>query len=186
MRRDVFQAIADPTRRAIILLLATQAMKPNAIAEHFDSTRQAISKHLQLLSECEIVRTQAQYRKLAPKPWQARTKRMDFRAGGYWLYAMVGPEGEEHWSWADYVRIDRPHGFVGFDGFCDAEGVPNPDLPRNKWEHRFDGSNPDQTLVYIELTFDDLKDLEATLAMGFKEGFTAGLENLDAYLSARV
>jgi DNA-binding transcriptional ArsR family regulator len=64
MRRDVFQAIADPTRRAIILLLATQAMTPNAIAEHFDSTRQAISKHLQLLGECEIVRPEAQGREI--------------------------------------------------------------------------------------------------------------------------
>jgi len=64
MRRDVFQAIADPTRRAIILLLATQAMTPNAIADHFDSTRQAISKHLKLLVECEIVRPQAQGREI--------------------------------------------------------------------------------------------------------------------------
>jgi DNA-binding transcriptional ArsR family regulator len=64
MRRDVFQAIADPTRRAIILLLAAQAMTPNAIAEHFDSTRQAISKHLQLLAECEIVQPEAQGREI--------------------------------------------------------------------------------------------------------------------------
>ncbi|HKC68348.1 MAG TPA: metalloregulator ArsR/SmtB family transcription factor [Bacteroidia bacterium] len=56
MRRDVFQAIADPTRRAIILLIAAQAMTPNAIAEHFDTTRQAISKHLRILSECELVK----------------------------------------------------------------------------------------------------------------------------------
>jgi DNA-binding transcriptional ArsR family regulator len=55
MRRDVFQAIADPTRRAIILLIAAQAMTPNALAEHFDSTRQAVSKHLRILTECDIV-----------------------------------------------------------------------------------------------------------------------------------
>lgn len=55
MRRDVFQAIADPTRRAIISLLAFQAMTPNALAEHFDSTRQAVSKHLRILTECELV-----------------------------------------------------------------------------------------------------------------------------------
>lgn len=54
-RRDVFQAIADPTRRAIIMLLTVGSMTPNAIAEHFDSSRQAISKHLQILAECEIV-----------------------------------------------------------------------------------------------------------------------------------
>lgn len=55
MRRDVFQAIADPTRRAIITLIALQAMTPTAIAKHFDTTRQAVSKHLRILTECELV-----------------------------------------------------------------------------------------------------------------------------------
>ena len=55
MKRDIFQAIADPTRRAIIALIALQAMTPNAIAEHFDTTRQAVSKHLRILTECELV-----------------------------------------------------------------------------------------------------------------------------------
>lgn len=55
MKRDVFQAIADPTRRAIIALVAMQAMTPNAIAEHFDTSRQAVSKHLKILTECEVV-----------------------------------------------------------------------------------------------------------------------------------
>lgn len=56
MRRDIFQAIADPTRRAIITLIAVQAMTPNAIAEHFDTSRQAISKHLRILTECELIK----------------------------------------------------------------------------------------------------------------------------------
>lgn len=55
MRRDIFQAIADPTRRAIMLLIAVNAMTPNAIAEHFDTSRQAVSKHLRVLVECELV-----------------------------------------------------------------------------------------------------------------------------------
>ena len=55
MKRDIFQAIADPTRRAIIALIALQAMTPNAIAENFDTSRQAISKHLRILTECELV-----------------------------------------------------------------------------------------------------------------------------------
>ncbi|MGH7784425.1 MAG: ArsR/SmtB family transcription factor [Candidatus Binatia bacterium] len=55
MKRDIFQAIADPTRRAIIALIALQAMTPNAIAENFDTTRQAVSKHLRILTECELV-----------------------------------------------------------------------------------------------------------------------------------
>ena len=64
MRRDVFQAIADPTRRAIILLIAFQAMTPNAIAEHFDTTRQSVSKHLRILTECELVKQEQQGREI--------------------------------------------------------------------------------------------------------------------------
>lgn len=64
MRRDVFQAIADPTRRAIIVLIALQAMTPNAIAEHFDTTRQAVSKHLRILTECELVKQNQQGREI--------------------------------------------------------------------------------------------------------------------------
>ena len=63
-RRDVFQAIADPTRRAIILLLTVGAMTPNAIAEHFNSSRQAVSKHLQILTECELVQQEQQGREI--------------------------------------------------------------------------------------------------------------------------
>lgn len=64
MRRDVFQAIADPTRRAIISLIAQQPKTPNAIAEHFDSTRQAVSKHLRILAECGLVKHQQQGREI--------------------------------------------------------------------------------------------------------------------------
>ena len=58
MRRDIYQAIADPTRRAILTLLAVQAMTPNALAEHFNTTRQAVSKHIQILAECGVVKQQ--------------------------------------------------------------------------------------------------------------------------------
>lgn len=64
MRRDIFQAIADPTRRAIIALIAVQAMTPNAIADNFSTTRQAVSKHLRILTECEIVRQVPQGREI--------------------------------------------------------------------------------------------------------------------------
>ena len=63
-QRDVFQAIADPTRRAIISLIALQAMTPNALAEHFDSSRQAVSKHLQILTECDLVKQNQQGREI--------------------------------------------------------------------------------------------------------------------------
>lgn len=64
MRRDVFQAIADPTRRAIIILLAVQAMTPNELAKHFDTTRQSVSKHLKILAECDLVKQEQQGREI--------------------------------------------------------------------------------------------------------------------------
>lgn len=64
MRRDIFQAVADPTRRAIIGLIALQAMTPNAIAENFNTTRQAVSKHLRILTECEIVKQEQKGREI--------------------------------------------------------------------------------------------------------------------------
>lgn len=73
MRRDVFQAIADPTRRAIIALVALQAMTPNAIAEHFEVSRQAVSKHLRILTECELVQQKQQGREIY---YQLEVKKM--------------------------------------------------------------------------------------------------------------
>jgi DNA-binding transcriptional ArsR family regulator len=64
MRRDIFQAIADPTRRGIIALIAMQALTPNAIAQHFDMTRQAVSKHLRVLTECEVVHQEQRGREI--------------------------------------------------------------------------------------------------------------------------
>ena len=64
MRRDIFQAIADPTRRAIIALIAFHAMTPNALAENFNTTRQAVSKHLRILTECELVKQKYEGREI--------------------------------------------------------------------------------------------------------------------------
>ena len=64
MRRDVFQAIADPSRRAILCLLAAQAMTPNALADHFSSSRQAISKHIKILTECQLVKQEQNGREI--------------------------------------------------------------------------------------------------------------------------
>ena len=64
MKRDVFQALADPTRRAILSLIAFQAMTPNALAEYFDSTRQAVSKHIKVLTECELVKKEQSGREI--------------------------------------------------------------------------------------------------------------------------
>ena len=64
MRRDIFQAIADPTRRAIVMLLAVQAMTPNAMAEHFETSRQAVSKHIRILVECDLLQQEQHGREI--------------------------------------------------------------------------------------------------------------------------
>lgn len=120
----------------------------------------------------------------APKPWKARTKSMDFREGGRWLYAMVGPEGEEHWSIADYERIEPQKSFTGLDGFSDADGNINKAMPQSKWEVSF-AEKGEHTLVELKITYADLAQLETTIQMGFKEGLAMGMENLDELLASR-
>ena len=118
----------------------------------------------------------------APKPWKAQTKSMDFNVGGYWLYAMVGPEGEEHWARADFESISPLQSYSAQDSFCEENGEINIAYPRSTWTNKFSESS-DKTLVSIEIIFEKLSDLETTLEMGFKEGFTAGMENLDELLA---
>lgn len=77
MRRDIFQAIADPTRRAILVLIAAKAMTPNALAEQFDSTRQAISKHLRILTECELLASETRGREIYYKLDIEKMKQID-------------------------------------------------------------------------------------------------------------
>ena len=76
-RRDIFQAVADPTRRAIVILLASQALTPNAIAEEFHTSRQAVSKHLQILSECELVKPEQRGREIYYSLEIEKMKEMD-------------------------------------------------------------------------------------------------------------
>ncbi len=116
-----------------------------------------------------------------PKPWRAETKTMDFREGGFWLYAMIGPEGEKHWSKASYISIEKEKSFVQKDGFCDENGTMNPAFPQNLVENSF---TPKENTVQVDmlLTFDSLNDLETTIAMGFKEGMTIDFNQLDELL----
>lgn len=118
----------------------------------------------------------------APKPWQARTKTMDFKPGGSWLYAMIGPDGETHWSKADFETVVPQKSFSALDAFCDENGNLNTDFPRSLWENTFTATG-DSTRVNVVITYDKLADLEQIIKLGFKEGFTAGLENLDTYLN---
>ncbi|MES2795373.1 MAG: SRPBCC domain-containing protein [Bacteroidota bacterium] len=117
----------------------------------------------------------------APKPWKARTKSMDFREGGHWHYAMVGPAGEEHWAWADYKNIQSKLSFTGLDAFADAEGNINQELPQSRWDASFTDKGS-ITLVELYITYPDLAQLEATIQMGFKEGLSMAMEGLDELL----
>jgi uncharacterized protein YndB with AHSA1/START domain len=117
----------------------------------------------------------------APRPWKAQTKSMDFKEGGYWLYAMVGPEGEKHWARADFQAIALMESFSAKDAFCDEEGIPNDEFPSSTWTNVF-SKDSDTTTVSIMIQYSDFAQIEAIMQMGFKEGFTAALTNLDALL----
>jgi len=117
----------------------------------------------------------------APKPWKARTKSMDFTDGGHWHYAMVGPDGQEHWARAVYKNILAQKKFTGLDAFSDADGNIDLSLPQSVWEVKFTDQGQ-STRVDIHITFDDLAQLEATIQMGFKEGLAMAMEGLDELL----
>jgi uncharacterized protein YndB with AHSA1/START domain len=118
----------------------------------------------------------------APKPWKAETKSMDFREGGYWLYAMVGPEGERIWGRVDYQTIDEHKRFIAKDSFCDENGTSNEDSPSMTWTNEFIKTG-DFTTVRVEISFAKEEDMNQILEMGFEEGFTMALGNLDEVLA---
>lgn len=118
----------------------------------------------------------------APKPYQTKTKSMDFTEGGFWLYAMLSPENVAHWCRADYKKIEPLKTYSGLDAFCDEEGNVNTDFPRSLWTVSF-SEKEGTTTVDITISYNELSDLERIIEMGFKEGFTMGLGNLDEYLA---
>lgn len=120
----------------------------------------------------------------APKPYQTKTKSMDFREGGTWLYAMISPEGEAHWCKAEYQKIDVLKSYSALDAFCDENGNNSQDFPRSLWNNTF-LENGEKTTVNIVITYQQLEDLEKIIQLGFKEGFTAAMSNLDQYIEAQ-
>ena len=121
----------------------------------------------------------------APEPWKARTKSMDFRDGGQWVYAMVGPNGEEHFALANYSNIQPQKKFTVKDAFSDAAGNINKELPQSQWDVTFTDKGP-KTLVEIFISFEHLADLEKIVAMGFREGLLMAMENLDEMLAVKA
>lgn len=120
----------------------------------------------------------------APKPYRTETKSMDFREGGMWLYAMISPENVKHWCKNDYHKIVHQSMFSGLDAFCDEKGEVNKAMPRTFWTNTFNEQG-ETTTVNIVAQYDSLADLEMVIKMGFKEGFTMALENLDQYIEAQ-
>lgn len=117
----------------------------------------------------------------APKPYRAETKIMDFREGGFWLYNMVGPQGDNQWCKENFKTIILHKRITNAVNFCDENGHENADFPTMYWKKEFAENNSDTT-VNIEIIFDKEADMEMIIKMGFQEGFTAGMENLDEYL----
>lgn len=103
---------------------------------------------------------------------------MDFKVGGRRLYAMVGPEGEEHWALADFTSITPQTNFQYIDAFCDKDGNLNTEFPRMEWSFNFIDKG-ETTMVNMVSKHKNLADLEKILELGFKEGFTIALDGLD-------
>lgn len=120
----------------------------------------------------------------APRPWHTQTKSMDFREGGRWLYAMVGPAGERHWCRADYESIIPLERYIARDTFCDEDGAAETLFPNAHWTNTFTGDG-DRTQVTIRIQYESLDQLEKIIEMGFREGFTSAMGNLDQYLAAQ-
>ena len=115
----------------------------------------------------------------APKPWTSKTKVMDFTVGGRRFYAMVSPEGHMTWSLQKYTSITPKTNFKYLSAFADAD--ENPNLPGSDWDYSF-GEENGKTKVSIIIYNDSLERMEKMIEMGFKEGFTAILDELNHLL----
>jgi uncharacterized protein YndB with AHSA1/START domain len=120
----------------------------------------------------------------APKPWKAKTKSMEFREGGRWIYCMVGPEGEKHWALAEYRKVVPLKSFDALDAFGDEDGNINTEFPRMNWKVVFKSAE-DRTRVEIEIAFRNKEEMEKIIEMGFQEGFSMAHDNLDELLAAK-
>lgn len=120
---------------------------------------------------------------VAPKPFVSRTKFMDFKVGGRRFYAMVSPEGTEHWAIQRYTSITPKTNFKMFNAFADKD--ENPQLPGSDWDYTF-SEKDGRTIVNITIYNESLERMERMIAMGFTEGFKASLANLENVLATLV
>jgi uncharacterized protein YndB with AHSA1/START domain len=117
---------------------------------------------------------------MAAKPWTSRTKFMDFKVGGRRFYAMVSPEGQERWAIQKYTSISPKTNFKLFNAFADKD--ENPELPGSDWDHTFSEQNG-KTTVRITIYNESLARMEKMIEMGFREGFTMSMKNLEDLLA---
>ena len=115
----------------------------------------------------------------APKPWVSKTKFMNFEVGGRRFYAMVSPEGQEHWSVQKYTSISPKTNFKFLNAFADEN--ENPQLPGSEWDLTFSEQNG-TTKVSVSIYNESLERMEKMIEMGFKEGFTMTLNYLEDLL----
>ena len=116
---------------------------------------------------------------VAPKPWTSKTKYMDFKVGGKRFYAMVSPDGQEHWAIQQYTSISPKTNFKMYNAFADA--AENPELPGSEWDHTFSEKNG-KTKVSITIYNESLERLERILD-GFTQGMKMSLSNLEILLA---
>jgi uncharacterized protein YndB with AHSA1/START domain len=116
---------------------------------------------------------------VAPKPWTAKTKHMNFEVGGRRFYAMVSPEGQERWAIQKYTSITPKTNFKMFNAFADKD--ENPELPGSDWDYNFI-EQEGVTKVSITIYNESLARMEKMIEMGFKEGFTMSMQNLQDLL----
>jgi len=116
----------------------------------------------------------------APKPWESKTKIMDFKVGGRRFYAMVSPEGQEHWSIQKYTSITPKTNFKFLNAFADKD--ENPQLPGSDWDLNF-SEHEGITKVSITIYNESLERMEKMIEMGFQGGFTMTLNYLEDLLA---
>ena len=116
----------------------------------------------------------------APKPWASKTKHMNFEVGGKRFYAMVSPEGQEHWSIQKFTSISPTTNFKMLNAFADKD--ENPELPASEWDLNFSEQNG-TTKVNISIYNESLARMEKMIEMGFQGGFTMTLNYLETLLA---
>src|SRR6185437_4993706 len=111
-----------------------------------------------------------------PKPCKAETKTMDFKEGGHWLYSMILPTGERHWSRTDYTKIVAVKYYTAQTSFCDENGITKSEY--SEWKVEF-STTAAGTKVEVHITYASEKTMQMMIEMGFQQGFTMAMDNLD-------